>query len=681
MNSPSQSRNHIPTTDGELPALPPNKEILASAIRMTNITRFIHLLSHAKALITHHGPYTTLPATSVFTRSLKPRRPAYPSSPSLKNLALSLAAAQDSTYSAQPPSRTKSDLDFFTLLWDSSIVVLEEVLSIGDLPQESFGWGIFAPSNPSLQLKTMQDAGMLTPSPVVQDAMFFTLLNRDVRMSIYDFLYGWLPPLPYKKRWHKEDDCRGMALACKQGNLELSEAAARHLKMFFDEFSNDFEKECGHPISLYGSIPLHQGWKALQSVTFTLDISFFDEALAELAMIPEAEKDNWRREEASEDLKLHAGTGWRGEILQWRALLLHPFDKVTLLITDASKDVDDLTSTHIEKYLSVIAMLRDSLNTMGENCGHDWLMFQNSLDWDAICKEEHEAPDRFFNKYDEYDSTPKRKWYKTAELFRFARVQHERLNDRGMRKYIGKQAARDYIRTGQRIQTKQVCFAWNFLASGKPTPKKLVGKMHTYTAQHAGKMRRKDQLRELKYENMWPHKYEVVAADGIVGEMGIRHPKRWVLASEEHTEYYGFMGQLKEAEDVESKGIGMSLWRGRPKAEKGEGEEGVEETAEMQAEREIDGDVQEEIKEDVVIEIEEEMWEESESEDDSDEDDEDGDEDDDEDDDEDTEEDSEGEDDDEGEDQAEIEDEDGPGFQPVLRGGKQTKIPDYWKKA
>jgi len=41
---------------------------------------------------------------------------------------------------------------------------------------------------------------------------------------------------------------------------------------------------------------------------------------------------------------------------------------------------------------------------------------------------------------------------------------------------------------------------------------------------------------------MWPHKYEVAAADGLVGEMGIRHPKRWVLASEEYCEYYGFMG-------------------------------------------------------------------------------------------------------------------------------------------
>ena len=76
-----------------------------------------------------------------------------------------------------------------------------------------------APSDSSLQPKTMQDAALSVPSPVAQDAMFFTLLNRDVRMSIYDFLYGWLSPLPYKKRWQKENDCRGMVLACKQANL------------------------------------------------------------------------------------------------------------------------------------------------------------------------------------------------------------------------------------------------------------------------------------------------------------------------------------------------------------------------------------------------------------------------------------------------------------------------------
>jgi hypothetical protein len=65
----------------------------------------------------------------------------------------------------------------------------------------------------------MQDTTVQAPSPVVQDSMFFTLLNRDVRMTVYDFLYKWLPPLPYKKRWGHEDDCRGMVLACKQASM------------------------------------------------------------------------------------------------------------------------------------------------------------------------------------------------------------------------------------------------------------------------------------------------------------------------------------------------------------------------------------------------------------------------------------------------------------------------------
>lgn len=348
--------------------------------------------------------------------------------------------------------------------------------------------------------------------------------------------------------------------------------------MFFDKFSNDFEKESGYPISLYGSIPLHQGWKALRSVTFTLDISFFDEALTEIAMIPEDEKDNWRRQEVGQQkLMLDASEGWGRKISEWRALFFHPFDKVTLLTTNASEDADDGTGSQTEKYRSVVDILRDSLDAMGEGCGHDWLMFQNALDWDAICEEEYgDPPARFFNKYDEYDSTPKRKWYKTAELFRFARVQHVRLGDGGSRKYIEKQALRDYIRMGQRIQTKQINFAWNFLSSSIPTPKKLLGKKHTYTAERAESLRKTDQLRRLKYDNQWPHKYEVAAADGLVGEMGIRHPKRWVLASEEYDEYHGVMGRLTATEDVESKGIGMPLWKARkPRAKKVEGEEGI----------------------------------------------------------------------------------------------------------
>jgi hypothetical protein len=83
-----------------------------------------------------------------------------------------------------------------------------------------------------------------------------------------------------------------------------------------------------------------------------------------------------------------------------------------------------------------------------------------------------------------------------------------------------------------------------------------------------------DQLRKLKWDNLWPHKYEVAATDGLVGEMGIRHPKRWTLASEEYTEYYGLSGRLTESEDVESKGIGMPITKMRkPRVKKAKTEE------------------------------------------------------------------------------------------------------------
>jgi hypothetical protein len=65
----------------------------------------------------------------------------------------------------------------------------------------------------------MQETDLQAFEPIVQNAMFFTMLNLDVRMTIYDFLYEWFPPLAYQKRSGREDDCRGMVLACKQANV------------------------------------------------------------------------------------------------------------------------------------------------------------------------------------------------------------------------------------------------------------------------------------------------------------------------------------------------------------------------------------------------------------------------------------------------------------------------------
>jgi hypothetical protein len=127
----------------ELAALPLNQDALAEAVGMTDIERFSHLLHHAKTLVSRYGPYTKHHNARVFMRTRKsPQRPC-PPNPSLVDLALSLAAAQDCAYSAQPNGPAKDDLDFFMLLWDSAITVLEEILARGSLPGESFGWGIF----------------------------------------------------------------------------------------------------------------------------------------------------------------------------------------------------------------------------------------------------------------------------------------------------------------------------------------------------------------------------------------------------------------------------------------------------------------------------------------------------------------------------------------------------------
>jgi hypothetical protein len=340
--------------------------------------------------------------------------------------------------------------------------------------------------------------------------------------------------------------------------------------LFLDQFSVSFEKHHEHPIKLYGSIPLHQGWQALRSVILSLNLGFFNEALAKLANLS-GERDDWGRRATCENLQLDADQngGWSNKVSPWRLLLHHPLDKVTMLISYASQNASADTDSQAEKYRNVVSILRESLEDMANNIGSDWLSFQHALDWNVLNEEEYPR-DRCFKKYGEYDPTPKRKWYKSAEVFRFARVQHERLSDRGRRREVGNAFKRGgYNGRGHRIQTRQICFAWNFLPTAAPVPPKLQGKKLTYTAELAEEYRKTDQLRKLTYDKLWPHKYEVATAGGLIGEMGICHPKRWILASEDYTECCGLSGRLTETEDVRSKGIGMPVTKAwKPRAKK-----------------------------------------------------------------------------------------------------------------
>jgi hypothetical protein len=73
-------------------------------------------------------------------------------------------------------------------------------------------------------------------------------------------------------------------------------------------------------------------------VTLLLDIGFFTEALTKLANLP-GESDNWDRHVARDNLQLDADQngGWfKKGVFPRRLLLHHPFDKVTIPISDDS---------------------------------------------------------------------------------------------------------------------------------------------------------------------------------------------------------------------------------------------------------------------------------------------------------------------------------------------------------
>ncbi|KAF1957136.1 hypothetical protein CC80DRAFT_390097, partial [Byssothecium circinans] len=118
-------------------------EALKQAFSLYPIPRFHHLFAHAKALIRVHGPYTTYAGTTVFTRAPIPRSTKTSKPPSLKTIATSFAAAQDSATSAQPAGPSKEDLQVFNLLWSTTIDILEQILEDGELGHEVFGWGVY----------------------------------------------------------------------------------------------------------------------------------------------------------------------------------------------------------------------------------------------------------------------------------------------------------------------------------------------------------------------------------------------------------------------------------------------------------------------------------------------------------------------------------------------------------
>lgn len=124
--------------------LPDEPRSIMDAYRKNNasaIPRFLHLLKHSKLLVATNGVYTTYAGTTVFSRA--PLPPTNQEEPTIREIALSLAAAQDCANSAQVEGPAEEDLTVFKQLWEATIEVVDSVLETGNLDHETLGWGIY----------------------------------------------------------------------------------------------------------------------------------------------------------------------------------------------------------------------------------------------------------------------------------------------------------------------------------------------------------------------------------------------------------------------------------------------------------------------------------------------------------------------------------------------------------
>ncbi|KAJ4355548.1 uncharacterized protein N0V89_003566 [Didymosphaeria variabile] len=180
---------------------------------------------------------------------------------------------------------------------------------------------------------------------------FFNKLNADVRMIVYEYLHGWLPPLASKS---VQRDCRGLILSCKQANMELSEAAARHLKLWMKNFSKDLEEKHERPVTLYKAIPLHDGWQALRSIVLKIDVRFcYDEDVqcyGDYGYITRnfhctSTRFNWHY---GLDIDVSGGASESNVLNNVVRILRKPFDKVTILFACPSHNVVDIEGNEIQ---------------------------------------------------------------------------------------------------------------------------------------------------------------------------------------------------------------------------------------------------------------------------------------------------------------------------------------------
>ncbi|KAH6633240.1 hypothetical protein C7974DRAFT_168025 [Boeremia exigua] len=227
----------MPTSTAATTATPANATVLTNASHMPTITRFHYLLQHSKSLVCAHGPYTTYPNTTVFTRATNP--PVKPFGPSSRCMATSLAAAQDCIGSAQLPGPAKEDLHVFKHLWDTTVELLEEVLATGDLDHESFGWGIWALC-----------AGYVYPHSETSYEMF-----EEHKHRLHEALLA-LPALDSPRRKREELVVPG------EGKVEVLAKANRQVHICASLVLQRYRQEGWHRIRWWHGIKVADRWIA-----------------------------------------------------------------------------------------------------------------------------------------------------------------------------------------------------------------------------------------------------------------------------------------------------------------------------------------------------------------------------------------------------------------------------------
>jgi hypothetical protein len=112
---------------------------------------------------------------------------------------------------------------------------------------------------------------------------------------------------------------------------------------------------------------------------------------------------------------------------------------VTLLLTDPSSKADSSSAleTKTNEHEEVVWYLQGALDDIADNTSDDWDDFQDALDMQVINQTRAQIERHYDSDHEDFwpvmpDTTPKRKGYELDELYRFPRVQHKRLTDRGV---------------------------------------------------------------------------------------------------------------------------------------------------------------------------------------------------------------------------------------------------------